>query len=242
MHIPNEFLDPKTSAGAAFAAAGVVGYCVAKVRQALTKLVPESVMAGAGNFSCNIANGSKRVLTSFAGNHLMKMGAIASLIFAAQMFNFAINSGTSGHVLGGTIAAIALGPFSGVLVMSAVLAVQSLFFGDGGLMALGANILNMAVLGTLVTYYIYVVIHKLVKSDFGFFAGAGLAAFFSVILAASACSIEIALSGTIEIGKILPAMLSVHFVIGIAEGLTTILAVNYLRTTAFRLEGEIKHE
>ncbi len=242
MHIPNGFLDPKTSAGAAFVAAGVVGYCAAKVRQALTKLVPESVLAGAGDFSCNIADGSKRVLASFAENHLMKMGAIASLIFAAQMFNFPINNGTSGHLLGGIIAAIALGPFSGVLVISAVLMVQSLFFADGGLLALGANIVNMAVVGTLITYYIYVFIHKLIKNEFGLYAGAGIAAFFSVVLAAAVCSFEVAFSGTIEFGKILPAMLSVHFVIGIAEGLITILAINLLKANGFALEGEAKHE
>ncbi len=242
MHIPNGLLDPKVSAGTAFAAAGVLGYCFAKVRQALSAIVPESVLAGAGNIGCTITEGSKKLISSFAENHIMKMGAIASLIFAAQMFNFPINSGTSGHLLGGVIAAIALGPFSGVIVISAVLAVQSIFYADGGLMALGANIVNMAVIGTLVSYYIYFLIHKLVKSDSGLFPGAGIAAFFSVVLASIACSFEVALSGTIELGKILPAMVSVHARIGIAEALITIIAINILKNIKFGLDGKVKNE
>ncbi len=242
MHIPNGLLDPKVSAGASFAAAGVLGYCLAKVKQALSALVPESVLAGAGNIGCNITENSKRLMSTFAENHIMKMGAIASLIFAAQMFNFPINNGTSGHILGGVIAAIALGPFSGALAISAVLVVQSILFADGGLMAIGANIINMAVVGALASYYIYYIIHKLIRSDFGFFAGAGIAAFFSVLLASVACSLEISLSGTIELSRILPAMASVHAVIGMAEALITVLAINLLRSTGFKLEGEIKNE
>jgi cobalt/nickel transport system permease protein len=242
MHIPNGLLDPKVSAGTAFAAAGVLGYCLSKVKQALSAVVPGSVLAGAGNIGCTITEGSKKMISSFAENHLMKMGAIASLIFAAQMFNFPINSGTSGHLLGGTIAAIALGPFSGTLVISAVLAVQSIFYADGGIMALGANILNIAVIGTLFTYYMYVLVHKLVKSETGLFFGAGIAAFFSVVLASIACSFEVATSGTIELGKILPAMLSVHARIGIAEALIAIVAINLLKSIKLELDGEVKNE
>jgi cobalt/nickel transport system permease protein len=242
MHIPNGLLDPKVSAGASFAAAGVLGFCIAKVRQALSALVPESALAGAGNIGCNMTENSKKLISTFAESHIMKMGAIASLIFAGQMFNFPINNGTSGHLLGGVIASIALGPFSGALVIASVLAVQSIFFADGGLIALGANIINMAVVGALASYYIYYVINKLIRSDAGFFAGAGIAAFLSVLLASAACSFEISLSGTIELSRILPAMLSVHAVIGLAEALITIMALNLLRSAGFKLEGEIKHE
>ena len=242
MHIPNGLLDPKVSTGTAFAAAGALGYCFAKVKQALTRFVPESVLAGAGNIGCNITEGSKRVLQSFAENHIMRMGAVASLIFAGQMFNFPINSGTSGHLLGGVLAAIAVGPFSGAIVIAAILAVQSLFFADGGLMALGANILNMAVIGSLAAYYIYYMVNLTFKNKFGFYAGISLASFFSVLLASIACSIEVSLSGTIELAKILPAMVSVHSVIGIAEILITILAVEMLRNIRFELDGEVKFE
>lgn len=242
MHIPNGFLDPKISAGTAFVAAAALGYCIARVKQALSALVPESVLAAAGSIGCNMTENSKKLMSSFAENHLMRMGAIGSLIFAAQMFNFPVNSGTSGHLLGGVIAAVALGPFSGTVVIAAVLAVQSIFFADGGLMALGANILNMAVIGTLAGYYIYYLIQKLCRNKFGHYAGVFSAAFLSVVLASIACSFEIALSGTIELGKILPAMASVHARIGIAEALITIAAIEILKRISFDLDGEIKNE
>ncbi|MFH1710461.1 MAG: energy-coupling factor ABC transporter permease, partial [bacterium] len=186
MHIPNGFLDPKVSAGAAFAAAGVLGYCIAKVRQALSAAVPEAVFARVGNMACTVSNRSAKLMSSFAEDHLMRMGAIGSLIFAAQMFNFPVNSGTSGHLLGGIIAAIALGPFSGSIVIAVVLAVQSIFFADGGIMALGANILNMAIIGTLACYYIYYFINKMFRNEVGAYAGVFLSAFFSVLLASIA--------------------------------------------------------
>jgi cobalt/nickel transport system permease protein len=242
MHIPNGFLDPKVSTGAAFAAASVLGYCVSKVRQALSKAVPEALMAGAGNIITNISDGSKKLASNIAEQHFMKMGAIASLIFAAQMFNFPVDKGTSGHLLGGIIAAIALGPFSGTLVIAAVLAVQSIFFGDGGMAALGANILNMAVIGTFCSYYIYYIVSTIIKNRIGHNAGIILASFCSVLFAAVACSLEIAWSGTISLGMILPAMMSVHARIGIAEGLLTIAGIQYLTALKFELEGKITDE
>lgn len=242
MHIPNGFLDPKVSAGAAFAAAGVLGFCIAKVRQALSIVVPESVLAGAGNIGCTITEGSKKVMSNISSNHLMKMGAIGSLIFSAQMFNFPVASGTSGHLLGGIIAALAVGPFSGVLVMAVILFVQSLVFADGGITALGANILNMAVIGTLVSYYIYYLTHKLIKNDTGFHLGILLAAFCSVFLASIACALEIAWSGTSSLDKVLPAMALVHAKIGAAEGLITIIGIQLLLAQGFILEGKVINE
>lgn len=242
MHIPNGLLDPKVTAGASFAAAGVLGFCFAKVKRALKQLVPGSVLAGAGNIGCNITENSKKVMSSIAENHIMRMGAVASLIFAAQMFNFPIDLGTSGHLLGGIIAAIAVGPFSGALIIAAILAVQSLFFADGGLLALGANILNMAVIGTLVSYYIYYVIHRTFNNKVGFYLGISLAAFSSVVMAAAMASFEIAFSGTISLTQVLPAMLSVHSIIGIAETLLTIMAVNILKEIKFELNGVVKNE
>jgi cobalt/nickel transport system permease protein len=242
MHIPNGFLDPKVSAGAAFAAAGVLGYCVAKVRQALSRLVPDSVLAGAGNIGCSITEGSKKLMGNIASNHLMKMGAIGSLIFSAQMFNFPVDNGTSGHLIGGVLAVITLGPFSGTLVIAMILAVQSLMFGDGGIMALGANILNMAVIGAFVPYYIYYVVNKLINNRFGFNLGVMLASLSSVLLAAIACSMEIGLSGTIALGQIFPVMVSIHARIGIAEALITLIVVELLIMQKFELDGRIKYE
>jgi cobalt/nickel transport system permease protein len=242
MHIPNGFLDPKVSAGASFAAAGVLGYCIARVRQALSVAVPEAVLVGAGSIAGNVTERSKKLISSFAENHLMRMGAVASLIFAAQMFNFPVANGTSGHLLGGILAAIAVGPFSGAIVLSMILTVQSLFFADGGIMALGANILNMAVIGTFGSYYIYYLIHRLFRNGFGFYLGIFSAAFFSVLTASIVCSFEVAMSGTIELSKVLPAMASVHARIGIAEALITIMAVEVLKSIRFDLDGEIKNE
>lgn len=239
MHIPNGFLDPKVSAGTAFAAAGVLGYCLAKVKLALSALAPGSIFAGAGNIGSTITENSRRMISSFAENHLMKMGAIGSLIFAAQMFNFPVAGGTSGHLLGGVIAGVALGPFSGAIVIATVLAVQSVFFADGGITALGANMLNMAVIGTFACYYIYYAIHRMFK---GYYSGIAIASFLSVVLASAACAVEIALSGTAELGKVLPAMVSVHSIIGIAEALLTIVALGILKLQKFEFEGLVKLE
>lgn len=236
MHIPNGFLDPKTSAGAAFAAAAVLGYCIAKVRQALSAAVPESVLAGAGNFTTNITKTSKKMISSLAENHLMKMGAIGSLIFAAQMFNFPVASGTSGHLLGGILAAIALGPFSGTIVIAVVLTVQSIFFGDGGIVALGANMFNMAVIGTFASYYIYYISNR----TFGSNLSIAISSLISVVLAATACSVELALSGAISLDQVLPSMASVHARIGIAEAMLTVMIINLLGSQNFHLDGKIE--
>lgn len=238
MHIPNGFLDPKTSAGAAFAAAAVLGYCFAIVRRALSAMVPESTLAALGNAGCVITQGSKKLISSFAENHLMKMAAIGSLIFSAQMFNFPVDNGTSGHLLGGIVAAVTLGPFSGTIVMALVLLVQSLLFGDGGSMALGANILNMAVMGTLAGYYIYYSVGKRLGHEVGVF----ISSFLSVLFAASACAIEIALSGTAQLSKVLPAMAYVHARIGLAEGFLVLIILKLLEAQSFGLEGKLKLE
>jgi len=236
MHIPNGLLDPKASAGMAFAAAAVLGYCIAKVRQALVAAVPESILAGAGNIAVNITQSSKKMVSSIAENHLMKMAAIGSLVFSAQMFNFPVASGTSGHLLGGILAAVALGPFSGTIVIAIVLAVQSMFFGDGGIMALGANMLNMAVVGTFISYYIYYVL----KQRFGFNIGIAVASLFSVLLASAACAIEIGLFGTVDLYNVISAMTLIHARIGIAEALLTILALNFLSSIDLGLEGKLE--
>ncbi|MFC1559678.1 energy-coupling factor ABC transporter permease [Candidatus Margulisiibacteriota bacterium] len=236
MHIPNGLLDPKIATGSAFAAAAVLGYCIAKVKQALVAAVPEAVLAGIGNVTATVKGGIGKA----AENHFVKMGAIGALIFAGQMFNFPVAEGTSGHLLGGIIAAVALGPFSGAIVIAAVLFVQSIFFADGGIMVLGANILNMAIIGSFACYYIYYNIYNAMKNKYGFYLSVGLAAFSSVLIASIACSLEIAWSGTVNLGIVLPAMASVHAVIGISEALITIMALEILRSLKFDLEGEIK--
>lgn len=151
-----------------------------------------------------------------------KFSAVSALIFALQMLNFPIQNGTSGHLLGGVLAVSLLGIPFGVLSMAIVLAVQCIFFGDGGLNALGANILNMALLGAGVVGWIGqagkgLAIHKSVKML--------LMCWLSVMLAAFACSVEVAIAGTVSFSKVLPAMLSVHAIIGLGEGALTCLLI-----------------
>jgi len=148
MHIPDGFLDPKISTGLLGAALGVLGYCLAQVTKAVTALVPGRVLAAASNALGNVQMGGRRVLTKLGEKKISRMALVAAWVFSAQMFNFPVASGTSGHLIGGVFAAVLLGPFAGAVVISVVLAVQSFFFADGGLMALGANIVNMAVLGS----------------------------------------------------------------------------------------------
>jgi cobalt/nickel transport system permease protein len=223
MHIPDGFLDPKMSGGLLGAAAGVLGYCLAKVFRAITAVVPERVLSAAGSSLGNISLAGKRILSKIGEAELQQMGQVAAWIFAAQMFNFPILSGTSGHLIGGVFAGIALGPCAGTLALSVVLLIQTLFFGDGGLRALGANIINMAVLGSFVGYYIYAGLKKILPEALS----AGLAAWASVVLAALACSLEIGLSGTIGLGAVTGAMLKVHIVIGLVEAAATILLLRF---------------
>ncbi|KAF0133241.1 MAG: cobalt/nickel transport system permease protein [Candidatus Saganbacteria bacterium] len=226
MHIPDGFLDPKISAGMMGAAAMALGYCFSKLKAAVTAVVSQHALAVAGKGVQSIASGGRRVLTKLGEQKIYQMGMTASLIFAAQMFNFPISSGTSGHLIGGVFASVILGPFAGAIVIASVLLVQSFFFADGGLLALGANIINMAVLGSLVCYYIYYYLKKIAPEVVAIMA----AAWTSVVLAALACSLQIGFSGTIALSEIIPAMMRVHMVIGIAEALITLALVNVFRS------------
>lgn len=221
MHIPDGFLDPKMSAGMMGAAAVALVFCMAKVRQAVTAVIPAKALAAAGAGANRVMASGRRILTSFGERYIYKMGMAAALVFAAQMFNFPIASGTSGHMIGGVLAAVLLGPFAGAIIISVVLAVQMLFFGDGGLVAIGANIVNMALIGSLVSYYIYYFLKKVLPET----TSVMIAAWCSVMLAALACSLQIGLSGTISLGLIVPSMLKAHIVIGIAEALITVAGI-----------------
>jgi cobalt/nickel transport system permease protein len=225
VHIPDGFLDPKISTGLIGAAAAVLGWSLAKVREVVTALKPAEAFAGAGRNAGNIIGGMKRVLTGEGERLIYKMGMVAALVFAAQMFNFPISSGTSGHLIGGVFAAVILGPFAGSIIIAAVLAVQMLFFADGGLLAIGANIINMALFGTMLAYYIYYLIKRIAPE---WLAIAG-AAWASVPLAAFVCAVELGSSGTIPFEIVVPAMVKVHMVIGIAEALITLALVNIFR-------------
>jgi cobalt/nickel transport system permease protein len=221
MHIPDGFLDPKVSGGLLGAAAAVLAYCVARVLQAVTAVVPQQVLATAGNAVGHLKLQGRRVLTALGAEKVRRMGAVAAWVFAAQMFNFPIASGTSGHLLGGVFACVLLGPFAGAAVIAAVLIIQAFFFADGGIMALGANIINLAAVGSLAGYGLYAGFKRFLPENLSITA----AAWFSVVLAALACSLEIGVSGTIGWREVTAAMLKVHALIGLAEAMITVLLV-----------------
>src|SRR3990170_686252 len=144
------------------------------------------------------------------------MGVTAAFIFAAQMFNFPVAGGTSGHLLGGVLAAVLLGPWVGTLVMATVVGVQALVFQDGGLLVLGANTFNMGVVGTLLGFGIYVAICRVLGGeDRGRLPAAAIGGWASVVLGALAMTIELGASGTSSLEVALPAMLGVHALIGV---------------------------
>ncbi|MCP3967616.1 MAG: cobalamin biosynthesis protein CbiM [Lentisphaerae bacterium] len=150
-----------------------------------------------------------------------RFAAVTALIFAIQMLNFPVANGTSGHLLGGVLAAAMLGTPFGMLSMALVVSVQALFFADGGLAVLGANLLNMSVIGAGLGGLLYQFISARIKQKHAAIGAAAAAAWLSVVIAAGAVCIELAVSGTIAISKSLPAMLSVHALIGIGEAVIT---------------------
>jgi len=153
------------------------------------------------------------------------MGMLAAFIFAAQMLNVPIGAGTSGHLLGGVLAAVLLGPFVASIVMVAVFVVQAIFFQDGGITALGANIFNMGLIGTIFGYYVFRAAERITKNTF---ASAAFAAWLAVVLAACATAIELAYSGTAALEIVLPAMAVVHAVIGVVEAGLTLAVLAYI--------------
>lgn len=157
------------------------------------------------------------------------MGVMAAFIFAAQMINFPVAGGTSGHLLGGALAAITLGPWAGMLVMTAVIAVQGLLFQDGGLLVMGANILNMGLITAAIGYGLYraaSIGNRTLKLTV-----AGVAAWLSVMAAALLVSLQLWLSGTSQLQIVIPAMLTVHALIGLGEALITVAALTFIFQT-----------
>jgi len=164
------------------------------------------------------------------------MGIMAAFIFAAQMINFPVAGGTSGHLLGGALAAIMLGPWAGMLVMTAVIAVQALLFQDGGLLVMGANILNMGLVTAAIGYGLYRSI--LGRSRMLKLIVAGIAAWLSVMAGALFTSLQLWLSGTSQLQVVIPAMLFVHALIGLGEAVVTVAALSFVLQARPDLLGE----
>jgi cobalt/nickel transport system permease protein len=161
------------------------------------------------------------------------MGIMAAFIFAAQMINFPVAAGTSGHLLGGALAAILLGPWAGMLVMTAVIAVQGLLFQDGGLLAMGANILNMGLITAAIGYGLY---QPFRNSNRNLRLGAaGFAAWLSVMAGALFTSLQLWLSGTAKLALVVPSMLLIHALIGLGEAAITVAALAFI----FRLRPDL---
>jgi cobalt/nickel transport system permease protein len=155
-------------------------------------------------------------------------GLVAAFVFAAQMLNFPVAAGTSGHLIGGVLAAVLVGPWAGALCLAVVLLVQALF-ADGGLTALGLNVLNLAFAAGLGGYIVFVGLRTLLpKTRRWIVVAAGAASGLSVVMAALGFLIEYALGANVgvPIGTVAGAMLGVHLLIGVGEGVITAMTVS----------------
>jgi len=174
----------------------------------------------------------KRVNQDLGERQVPMMGVLAACIFAGQMLNFSVTGGTSGHLLGAAIAAILLGPWAAILVLTCVVGVQALILQDGGLLVLGANIFNMAIVGVAVSYFTYRTIQKLAGSrSWGVYASGFAAGWLSIFIASLSCALQLVVSGTSPANVTVPAMGGIHALIGIGEGLITVGALAFLHTT-----------
>ncbi|HWQ66806.1 MAG TPA: cobalt transporter CbiM [Methanospirillum sp.] len=157
------------------------------------------------------------------------VAVLAAGVFAIQGFNLPVAMGTSGHLVGGALVAIILGsPFAAVFILTLVLIVQALLFGDGGITVLGANILNMGVIGGFVGYYSYHSLITLIKNPY---LSAGVAAWLACLISALACAVEMAIAGTFPLMPGLMAMGLYHAVIGVIEGIITAVIIYLLASS-----------
>lgn len=198
MHVPDGFLDAPTSVATGLVAVAGVAVALHKAR------------------------------TELDDRTAPMAGLVAAFIFAGQMMNFPVGAGTSGHLLGGALAAVLVGPWTGALCISVVLIVQSLFMADGGVTALGTNIVLMSLAGCFVGYVVFGALRSILPRRLACVApAAGIAALVSVPVVALVFTLLFAIGGTapVEIGAVLTAMVGWHAVIGIGEGLVTGLVV-----------------
>lgn len=198
MHIPDGFLDVKTALTAAVVSAGAISYSIKQTREVLDD------------------------------RQVPMMGVAAAFIFAAQMVNFPVAGGTSGHLIGGTLAAVTFGPWAAMLIMTAVLIIQSFVFQDGGISALGGNILLMAVVAPLIGYTVYSLLVGSGESRTRVLGSIFVAGWISTVTASLVAAVMLSISNVVSIQVAIPAMVGWHTLIGIGEGLITVLVVSYL--------------
>jgi cobalt/nickel transport system permease protein len=174
----------------------------------------------------------KRVSADLGERQVPMMGVLAAAIFAGQMLNFAVAGGTSGHLIGAALATILLGPWAAMVVLTCVISIQALIFQDGGLLVLGTNIFNMAIVGVTVSYMVFRTVHRLAGGrSVGIYVSGFAAAWTSVEVAALGTALELAISGTSPANLAIPAMGGIHALIGIGEGLITVGALAFLHAT-----------
>lgn len=195
MHIPDGLLDLRTATTTAVLSLSALGTALRRLRLGLPR------------------------------RRIPLMGLAAAFLFTAQMLNFPVAGGTSGHLLGAVLATVLLGPSAAIVVMTAVLLVQCLLFADGGLLALGANVFNMAVAGVLGGYAVYKVISRTLPGRRGLLVAAAFAAWCSTVLASICCAGELAWSRVAPWGLVFPAMATVHMLIGLGEAAITMLVI-----------------
>jgi len=199
MHIPDGFIDIPTSA--AFGTLALAGTAIAL----------------------------KKAKTEVDDRTAPMAGLTAVFIFAVQMLNFPVAAGTSGHLLGGALAMVLVGPYAASLAITVVLGVQALLFADGGLTALGLNVFNLSVIAVLVSFLVFKLMVKLLpKIKSAIPLAAGIAAFVSVPISASAFTVQYAIggNGTAPVETVFLAMFSTHLLIGIGEAVITMLTVS----------------
>jgi cobalamin biosynthesis protein CbiM len=199
MHIPDGFIDIPTSA--AFGTLALAGTAIAL----------------------------KKAKTEVDDRTAPMAGLTAVFIFAVQMLNFPVAAGTSGHLLGGALAMVLVGPYAASLAITVVLGVQALLFADGGLTALGLNVFNLSVIAVLVSFLVFKLMVKLLpKTKSAIPLAAGIAAFVSVPISASAFTLQYAIggNGTAPVETVFIAMFSTHLLIGIGEAVITMLTVS----------------
>jgi len=205
MHIPDGFVDLKTAVATGALSAGGLAGAIYGVKK------------------------------YFKARVIAMMGVMSALIFALQMINFTIPGGTSGHLLGGALAAIILGPHAGAIVVAVVLIVQALIFMDGGIVAMGANVFNMAIIGVYGSFAIYWLLSKISRSRWMFFIAIAVASWASVVIASFFAALELGISGTYAMEITMKAMLGVHAIIGLGEAAITLTVIAFI----YRIRPEL---
>lgn len=189
-------------------------------------LKPEVMISMGGISAVWVGYALKKSAEEIDDRRMPVMGVLAAFIFAAQMVNFPVAGGTSGHLIGSALAVAIFGMWPAMVVMTAVIFMQALLFQDGGLDALGANVFNMGILGCLISGPVIGAGRMLGRR--AFYPSIALAAWLAVSGAALFCAVELALSGTSPVKIVLPAMAAVHALIGIFEAFVTIAALRLI--------------